>query len=263
MLPTEPPTAAPRSSKPSKPPKSAAPSGSNLPNLVITKFVASDDRIATGSPTSARVTIKNVGTADADGFDLGVSFSENTGLSAGAYSPTAVDGLAAGESVQVTVNLSLSDPGDYTFTAQADANDDIVESNEDDNTKTLVTSAVTLSNLRFGGVDGFYITLDPYTDSRYTLNMVIANDGPGDINTGFKIGFTYYYGAAGSGTLDPFQVTREQLPIIPAHGESYNALSGVTLPSGDVIVYAFLDAENVIDESNEEDNDARYDITVP
>jgi hypothetical protein len=35
--------------------------------------------------------------------------------------------LAAGDSVQVTVNLSLSDPGDYTFTAEVDVNDAITE----------------------------------------------------------------------------------------------------------------------------------------
>ena len=263
-VPTAPPSAVPSTStKTPKPPKSAAPSSPSAPNLVITKFVTDADQIAIGVPADATVTIKNLGTADADTFDLGISYARNDGLGVGAYSPDAVDGLAAGDAVQVTVKLSLSDPGDYTFTAQADSNDAIDESNEDDNTKTLSATAVSLANLAFGA-GGFQVLPDLSGDGKYEFNMDIANTGTADVNDPFQIGFQYYVGAAGSGTLESFQCcTTEVGPVIVAGSSRTGGPAGIHLDPGDYIIYAQLDVDETIVESDETDNVARFDINVP
>ncbi len=115
MLPptTPPPTRAPKTPKPPKPtnpPKSVAPTeppGPSLPNLIVTKFVTDAERVVVGQHTDARVTIKNEGTEDAGTFDVGISYSRDDGLGLGSYSGMPIDGLAAGESVQVTVNISI------------------------------------------------------------------------------------------------------------------------------------------------------------
>ena len=231
------------------------------PNLVITKFVTDADPFLAVVHTDGRVTVKNTGSEDADTFDVGISFSANGG--GGAFSPVTVDGLAAGDSVQVTVNLTSSDPGDYVFTAQADSNDAIAESNEDDNTKTLSVTVVSLPNLAFVA-DGFQVVPDQSGDGGYEMDMNIANTGTADVADSFNIGFTYYFGANGMESFDPFQCcTTEGGPVIPAGGSRTQGAAGFHFDPGDYIVYANLDADDVIPESDETDNEARVDIHVP
>jgi len=253
-----------RPPKTSKPVKSVAPSGPSLPNLVITKFTSSVDRVIVGAKTDGRVTIKNVGTADAGNFDLGISWAENNGLGGGAESPTAVDGLAAGDSVQVTVDISQTNPGDYTYTAQADSDQQVTESNEDDNTNTLAETAVSLANLAFAP-NGFTITPDEAANNGYDLNMRIQNTGTADVTDSFDVGFTWYSDTT-SGTFDPFECcTTEGGPVIAAGASTGEEIwSGNNFPApGNYAVYAYLDSGSVVDESSEDDNEARFDITVP
>ena len=253
----EPPSQAPKTPRPVK---SVAPSGPSLPNLVITKFTSSVDRIIVGAKTDGRVTIKNAGTADAGAFDLGISWAENSGLGGGADIPTTVDGLAAGDSVQVTVDISQAAPGDYTYTAEADSGQQVTESNEDDNTNTLQASAVSLANLAWAP-NGFTITPDQI--SGYNFNMTISNTGTADVTTSFDVSFTWYSDTS-SGTFDPFQCcTTEGGPAIAA-GDQRQVSWGIPSPaSGNYAVYAYLDSGNVVDESSEDDNQARFDLTIP
>ena len=175
LAPSEPPASVPPATTP-KPPKTAKPStGPSLPNLVITKFVAANDPIQAGVKTSGRVTIKNEGTADAGPFQLSWGFSADAGGGGGGNVPQPVDGLAAGESVQLTVNLSIDFGGGYTYTATADSGKVITESNEDDNSATLHVTVISQANLVWPE-GGFSVT--PNADiGGYDLSFQVQNLG--------------------------------------------------------------------------------------
>ena len=257
VIPSLEPTAVPTdTTTPTKKPKpSATAAGPALPNLVITKFTASADPIPTGAHTDGRVTIKNTGTADAATFDLGISDARVDGLGGGAFSPVTVDGLAAGDSVQVTVNLSLSDPGDYTLTAEVDVNDAITESNEDDNTKTLSATAVSLPNLLPENLSG---GPDNMVADYYVLEYTISNTGSAAADN-FSV-LTFDYAPDGTmDTIDRFVVTT---PLEPGDHllENYDVHA---TQSGTYRVYASIDPDNTVAESDETDNEAGLDVSMP
>jgi len=209
------------------------------------------------------LTIKNTGTVDADSFDVSISYARDDGLGVGASSPYTVDGLAAGDSVQVTVNLSLADAGTYAFTAQVDVDDVVAESNEQDNTKTLSAIAVSLPNLAWGP-DGFTVFPDLTGNGKYQFGMDIADTGTADVNDAFQVGFHYYVDPAGSGTLDPFDCCTDG-PILAGSARSFGlGLSrGISLDPGHYVIYATLDSKGNIAETNEDDNEDQFTIDVP
>jgi subtilase family serine protease len=264
VLPSQPTVTAPPSKTP-KPPKTTPPStGPSLPNLVITKFVAATDPIVAGAKTSGRVTIKNEGTADAGPFDLGWGFSADNGLGGGGNVPQPVDGLAAGDSVQLTVDLSLDFGGSFTFTATADVDKQITESNEDDNNATLHVTAISLANLAWPA-GAFSVTLDTAGNGGYDINYQVNNTGTADAPP-FKIGVAFS-SSLSSGTF------AEQDCCWGGPGEPENLAAGSESGSfsaqgynfpepGTYTVTATLDAENIIPESNESDNIATYQVDV-
>ena len=264
VAPSEAPDTIPPTKTP-KPPKTAPPStGPSLPNLVITKFVAATDPIVAGAKTDGRVTIKNEGTADAGPFSLSWGYSADNGSGFGGNVPQPVDGLAAGDSVQLTIDLSLDTGGSYTFTATADADKQITESNEDDNNATLHVTAISLANLAW--VDGaFTITPDTAGNGGYDINYQVKNTGTADAPP-FKIGVAFA-SSLSSGTF------AEQDCCWGGPGEPENLAAGSESGSfsaqgynfpepGTYTVTATLDAENIIPESNENDNTATYQVDV-
>jgi len=246
--PTETPTTAPKTPMPVK-----SPTGPTLPNLVITRFTTSDDPVVVGAKTDGKVTIKNTGTADAGAFSLGLSWNNDNGLGSGADSPVAVDGLAAGDSVQVTVDLSLTDAGSFTFTAEADSSHAVAESSEDDNTKTLATTAVSLANLYFAVPVSVV-----FEDGGYDVKFKVGNSGTADASGVYFDVFAF--DSAGIQT----DLGKEPVfdPIVA--GTTAGFVQGVDFPaSGDYKLYVLLDPDNTIDESNENDNEGGTDVTVP
>jgi len=166
--------------------------------------------------------------------------------------------------VQVAVDISQTNPGDYTYTAQADSDQQVTESNEDDNTNTLAETAVSLANLAFAP-NGFTITPDEAANNGYDLNMRIQNTGTDDVTDSFDVGFTWNSDTT-SGTFDPFECcTTEGGPVIAAGASTGEEIwSGNNFPApGNYAVYAYLDSGSVVDESSEDDNEARFDVTVP
>jgi len=236
-----------------------------MPNLVITKFVAATDPIQAGVKTDGRVTIKNEGTADAGPFDLGYGFKADDGSSFGGNSPLPVDGLAAGDSIQLTVNLSLDVDGGYTFTATADSNKAITESNEDDNSTTLHVTVSSLANLVWP--DGAFSVTPDANIGGYDLNYQVQNTGTAATTVSFTITFAW------SSTLSSGTFPSEDCCFSGAGSEdtlaagALSTLFSVTsyhFPSpATYTVVATLDSDNVIPESNEDDNTATYQVTVP
>ena len=264
VLPSEPPVTPPPSKTP-KPPKTAPPStGPSLPNLVITKFVAATDPIQAGVKTDGRVTIKNEGTADAGPFDLGYGFSADDGSSFGGNSPLPVDGLAAGDSIQLTVNLSLDVGGGYTFTARADSNKAITESNEDDNSTTLHVTVSSLPNLVF--TDGVSVTVDTQGNGGYDINYQVQNTGTAATTVSFTITFAWSSSLA-SGTFPSedccFAGPGTEDGLAAGGVSAHYSVSGYNFPSPATYTFvATLDSTDVIQESNEDDNTATYQVTV-
>ena len=249
----------PRAPKPSKQPKTAAPStGPSKANLVITEFVAITDPVAAGGKAQARVTIKNEGTADAGSFDLAHGFSADDGSSVGGTVPQPVDGLAAGDSVQLTVDISLDTAGAYTFTATADVNKAVDESNEGDNVATLKVTVVDLVNLAWPE-DQF--TMVREANGSYDINFRVLNSGTVSSNTDFSIGLAWSSDGH-SGTF-PTMPCCGQILVAGSFSDAFS-VPGFAFPEpGTYTVTATLDLDNVIPESDETDNQTTLDVTVP
>ena len=238
-----------------------------MPNLVISNVALGADPWLINTDTPLAVTVKNDGSADAARFYVGakaVTADRNTINDLGQQN---VASLAPGASTQVAFNANVTNATDYTITVVADVYNDVAESNENDNTKKLSATAVDqpdLPNLVFAP-NGFTMTPDANPAQGYDINMVIANTGTVDVTIGFNVSFTWDTGAA-SDTFDPYQCcTTEGGPVIVAgatHGNVSNG--GYHFPApGAYQVYAVLDSDDVIHESNENDNKAEYDVTVP
>jgi hypothetical protein len=261
---TPPPSAVvetPRPSKSPKPPRSAAPSGPALPNLVVTKFVTDADPVVAGIDTSGRVTIKNIGTADAGSFSIGVSWQSDDGLNQGTYSGLPVDGLAAGDSVQVTVNITLPDPAAVTFTARADTDQTITESNEDDNTGTLaVTAVASMANLLF---DSFTVAPDPANANGYTFDWVVRNSGTEDVTALIYVNTNYVSGTV-SGMFEDSSCCTHPQPMLAA-GDTLDLTTGPYYfpESGEFILTSTVDPDDYVPESDETDNYVTASVNVP
>lgn len=262
-LPSDNAPATTRTPKPPKPQASRGPAESSEPNLVVSKFVLDDDRIVVGQSTDAKVTVRNTGSGDAGESTVSITYVDDTGAF-GTVPQVDLDAIPANGSAQLRVPLTVDHAAAYTFTAEADWFDDVTELAEDDNTADLQAAAVSLPNLAFAP-NGFSFSLDLVPQNGYQVNLVIANNGTAGVVDAFKVGFIYYTGLADSGTLMPYDCcTYEQLPIIAAGGQTGElAYSGYHFTPGDYVIYAYLDDGRVVDESNEEDNEAQLNLHVP
>jgi len=247
-----------------KPPKSATPAvatGPALPNLTVSKFTTQVDRVVVGQPAQGHVTIKNEGSADALQFDLGITISDAESGGGGGFQPITVDGLAAGESVQVSVNISPPAAGHFTYTATADSRNAIVESSEDDNTLTLEATAVVLPNISFFDAPFIVKQLDGETGYRMAFNY--TNSGPVTITTPFENSFTWS-SSVESGTFQSESCCSTSHGMDWGSGaQSFSQPGPYNFPqAGTYTVVVTLDAKNVVEESDETDNTQSYTVTV-
>jgi hypothetical protein len=250
-------------SKPTKPPKSpkpTQPTGPAVPNLIVTKFTTDEDRFVVDIHAQVRVTVKNDGTADAGPFDLGISFTD--GVGGGGITPTSVDGLAAGDSIQLTIVISPLAAGNLTYTATADAGDSVAESNEDDNTGTLAIAVVDLPNIGFFD-EPFKIVQLP-GETGYRLQYNYKNLGDVTVETIFTISFDWSsINASGNFPADDCCGTSHGMHWGPG-AETLSNNGPFNFPTGgDYTVTVTLDSANVVEESDETDNKQSAQVTVP
>lgn len=243
-----------------KPPKSARPSQSASapgPNLVVTKFVTDDDRFVVDIHSEVRVTVKNAGNEDAGPFKVGISFTD--GVGGGGTAPTQVDGLPAGDSIQVSIIISPLAAGNLIYTATADSAGEVAESNENDNSKDLSVQVIDNVNLAF--VPGM-VLVDRQDDGTYQLSAQVKNTGSSDLNDRFQIGITWQY-SGGSGTFPTLSCCSHRPPMISAGG-SIGLGEQVSFPaSGGYVVTLLLDPNDDITESSDSDNADFETVTVP
>ncbi len=227
---------------------------------MVSKFTSDVDQLTPSAPVNFTVTVKNKGSTDAAAFSVLVTYSPKGSSDTTAVGGQSVDGLAAGQSVQLTFTDSFSPVGDYVFTAFADNADEVTESNEDDNTRTLELLPVSLPNLVFDPQEGIILSTCPGgPDANEQFEFGIDNLGTAPVTKTFSIAITWYMGGTSSGTLDPDQFTA----TIPA-GTGYDEVVCRMLPgSGSYEVHFLLDSNHVIDESNEDDNEIKVNVNIP
>jgi subtilase family serine protease len=244
---------------PSHRPTPSAAATPSAPNLVVSKFTSDVQELALNVPASFNVTVRNVGSTDAAAFQVVVTYSPKGSNDQTALDAQSVNGLAAGDSVQLTFTGSISEGGDYVFIAAADSADEIIESDEDDNTRALALSSVSLPNLAFDSEGIILSTCIGGPDANVQFDFGVNNVGTADVTKPFSVGITWYKGGTSSGTLDPEQITAQ----IPA-GIGYLPEFCRMLPgSGSYEVHFFIDSDRVIAESHEDDNEITVDVVIP
>ena len=154
--------------------------------------------------------------------------------------------------------------GGYTFKATADVDNAIAESNEDDNDATLHVTAISEANLAWP--DGaFSVTKDTAGNGGYDINYQVNNTGTAEAPP-FKIGVAFS-SSLSSGTFAEQDCCwggpGEPENLAPGSESGTFSASCYNFPEpGTYTVTATLDAENIIPESNEDDNTATYQVDV-
>jgi subtilase family serine protease len=172
-----------------------------------------------------------------------------------------VDGLPAGESVQLPIIINPLAPGNVTYTATADSGDAVSESNETDNSKDLSIAVVDNINLAF--VPGGF-SVDPQNDDgTFTIRFAITNNGTADLNHFFRVGISWKSKVNGEGTFDDEACCSHPAPDLAA-GSSVGFSTQERFPaSGDYALILLIDPDNDIAESSETDNGDFETLHVP
>lgn len=249
------------SEAPSATPEPTQTATASGPNIAITGFVSTTDQVLAGAPSTGRVSLLNNGPLEVGQFFVGITWVGADGLSQGFTSPVSVEGMTPGQSFDVTVDLSLSDPGDVIFTAKADTDDVLKESNEEDNSKTLSITAVSLPNLKFSAAEYKLDALNTIPngidqngqliyDYIWTFTVGIQNTGSAATAT-YQIGL-YYLDAGGQRIEEP--VVPFDTPLQPGGNLSYEFNEPVLQDT--TRLYLELDPLDDIVEFDESDNDS-------
>lgn len=229
-----------------------------LANLAVTAFVALADQLVVGGTANGRITVTNLGTAAAPPSSVSLSYVSDDGLNQGFFSPETIEALAPARSVDVTVSLSVTQPGSYTFTATVDAGQELPESNESDNTRTLSATAVSGPNLVFAGPIGVELTGASIINIDNQGLPVYANDWD----------FTFDIANTGTQTAAPFAIefydydengnsedlTADTISESLAPGAHHLVETERIVKRGMPAVYIKLDVANAVPEIDEVDN---------
>lgn len=163
---------------PTPPPATATPTAQPIPDLVVSNAIP--NRLIIGQPFNVTATVTNQGGAAAGPFAVAASFEPG-----GVYSAVNLQGLGAGQSINITLTgtLGTGATGQYTVAIVADLNDQVNEgpAGEANNTAyELVYTAdrPTLSSGTITIAPGSVITLDTMPeDIQWTGNELIAVNG--------------------------------------------------------------------------------------
>ncbi|HQM37854.1 MAG TPA: CARDB domain-containing protein [Candidatus Bipolaricaulis anaerobius] len=138
------------------------------PDLVVDAITYSPPNPTLGSTITFQVTVRNQGSASAGSFVLRLQ-------GAASYQDATVSSLAAGSSTMRTFTLPLSTSPE-TFTAIADANGQVSESDEANNTRPVtVTGPVARPDLVVDNVT--YSPPNPTLGSTVTFQVTVRNQG--------------------------------------------------------------------------------------
>ena len=146
-----------------------------MPNLIVTKVALGADPWLINTDTALNVTVKNDGSAAAGASYVSALAVTADGNATNDLGQQDVASLAPGASTQVAFNANVANATDYTITVTADVYDNVAESNENDNTKSLTASAVDLPNLYINGT--LAVTPKAAGSDSYEVAFSIGNNG--------------------------------------------------------------------------------------
>lgn len=111
------------------------------PDLLVESVVLNPAQPVPNQPFTATVSVRNAGGGAAGRFAVGLTFDQNN------YITGFIEGLASGQSGQVQLSSTVVGTGTAQMIITADLNNDVVESNETNNTFTqaVQSSAATLA----------------------------------------------------------------------------------------------------------------------
>jgi len=225
----------------------------------VSKFTSDANQLALGVPAHFSVTVRNTGSQAVGAFQVLVTYAIKGSGDQTAVDGQTVDGLGAGQQVQLTFSGAVTQGGDYVFSAFADSADEVTESNEKDNARTLALSSVDLPNLAFDPLGVTTSTCAGGPAANVQFEADVNNIGKADISRPFFVGVTWSMGGTSSGTLESEQIASSLPAGIGIVHDFCPTLPG----SGSYEVHVVLDPEHAIDESNENDNDLTISVDIP
>ena len=230
--------------------------GSESADLVVTNVVAPQGA-ASGAALLVTDKTANQGSGAADGSQTAIWLSTNKTLGSDTLlAVRPVPSLASGESSKATnaVTLPSIDPGRYFLIADADTNDEVRETNEDNNLRAR--------RLLVGPDLKATVALEPATPTSTvptTITVTTANKGFDVAAASTTRLYRSANGTIGAGD----ELLREW--AIPALNPNQEAAQSVTvrLPAGSYFLLAAVDVGNAVKEANESQNVTKVKLTVP
>ena len=151
------------------------------PDLTISNITWSPTVFSDGDIVTFNATIKNIGTGNTSRTFYTTFYIDDV-LIGGKY----LNGLAAGSSVYTTQSW-IATPGNHTLKVKADSNNQVLESNERNNSLKLNLTKVNQADLVISS-----LTWTPFNFSEgdiVTFNATVENIGIGNTTRGFYIKF--------------------------------------------------------------------------
>jgi subtilase family serine protease len=227
------------------------------PDLIVQSVTVSPASPVEGQSYTITAVVKNQGTGTASvfGFDQEVFYYVNgTKVAEKSY-----DDLVAGGTVTLTTgSMTAPAAGNVTVTAKADANSEVTELNENNNTSTGVS--VTIQPTLEPDLIVQSVTVSPASPvegQSYTITAVVKNQGTGTASVfGFDQEVFYYV----NGT----KVAEKSYDDLAA-GETRTLTTGslTAPPFGTITVTAKADANGEVTESTENNNtSAGVSVTI-
>ncbi len=169
------------------------------PNLVIDSITPTQV-YGEGAP-DFQIVVHNTGNGSSDYSYTRLQVDGVSECSA-IYTPA----LASGATVTVECPGSTLDPGEHTVTAYADVTHIVLESNENDNTRTIVTEMIPTSVTVYADGSGYYATIQEAIDDMPAGSEILlvggeVYSGPGNRDLDFHGKNLTVIGALGGGAI--------------------------------------------------------------
>jgi hypothetical protein len=224
------------------------------PDLTLTSddIVFSPASPTEGETVTITATIRNIGTADA--WNVEVGFYDGPSLIAIKNAGL----IKAGGTRTASIQWTDTPAGDHLIRVVADPNNKISESNEKNNeaSKTITVSSVgvLIPDLTLTTVDIAFTPETPTEGDSVTIKATIHNFGNGSAS---DVKASFYYGSPATETL----IGIDTVASIAAEGTGTASVVW-TAVKGIHEIYVVVDPDNVIDETDESNNQASKTIEV-
>ncbi len=232
------------------------------PDLVLAdgEFNVTDYTPIEGSEINFTGTVHNLGNLEvlSVNVELWASLDDDRPVR---QNSTRILSMEAYERTMVHFNWTASEVGQWEFFLRVDPTNTITETREDNNEASLVLVveySIPKPNLYV--VDNGIVMDPPSPVSNRTaikITVTVGNEGPGVAN---NVTVDLYLGDPGAGGIKIGW--RDTIDVIPA-GDTRKAWInwGANVP-GNLVIFAYLDANNTVEETEETDNTASVPLIV-